>query len=161
LATPNYSYDEQGSNLRLQAVINTAIDSIILIDNRGVIELANPAAAKLFGYEIAEMIGNNVSMLMDTPHKEAHDSYLERYQATGKAKIIGIGREVEGKKKNGGKFPARLAVSEVQLDDRLLFTGIIHDLTDVKQAEEKLRRYSAEPERSKRELEALPFISHH
>jgi two-component system sensor kinase FixL len=161
LANQSFTYDEQGSNLRLQAIIETAIDSIILIDNKGIIELVNPAAANLFGYPPEEMMGKNVKMLMDNPHHDAHDGYLSRYQKTREARIIGIGREVEGMKKDGTKFPARLAVSEVKLENRTLFTGIIHDLTDVKLAEEKLRRYAAELVRSNRELQDFAYISSH
>lgn len=161
LAKQAFTYDEQGSNLRLKAIIETAIDSIILIDNKGIIELVNPAAANLFGYKPEEMLGRNVKMLMGSPHHEAHDGYVSRYQKTREARIIGIGREVVGLKKDGTTFPGRLAVSEVTLENRTLFTGIIHDLTDVKLAEEKLRRYAAELERSNRELQDFAYISSH
>lgn len=161
MAKQAFTYDEKGSNLRLQAVIETAIDSIILIDHIGTIELVNPAAANLFGYDPEEMLGKNVNMLMGSPHHEAHDSYLSNYRETRKAKIIGIGREVEGLRKDGSTFPARLAVSEVTLENRTLFTGIIHDLTDVKDAQEQLRRYATELERSNRELEDFAYISSH
>lgn len=161
MAKQTFTYDEKGSNLRLQAVIETAIDSIILIDNKGLIELVNPAAAELFGYAPEEMLGKNVKMLMGSPHHEAHDGYLERYQRTREARIIGIGREVKGLRKDGSTFPARLAVSEVTLENRTLFAGIIHDLTDVMEAQEKLRRYAAELERSNRELQDFAYISSH
>ncbi len=157
----SFTYDEKGSNLRLKAVIETAIDSIILIDERGMMELVNPAAAKLFGYTPEEMLGQNVSMLMTSPDRESHDDYINRYKKTREARIIGIGREITGRKKNGEAFPCRLAVSEVILEERTLFTGIIHDLTDVKLAQEKLRRYAAELERSNRELQDFAYISSH
>lgn len=124
--------------LKLKAVIETAIDGIITISDKGIVELLNPAAANLFGYHPSEVIGNNISMLMPSPDKERHDQYIENYNTTRKAKIIGIGREVEGKKKNGIIFPFRLAVSEVILNDRVIFTGIIHDLTKMKIAQEKI-----------------------
>ena len=125
---------------RLNAIINTATDGIIIITQRGIIESANPAAAKLFGYTTAEMIGQNVSMLAATPHQENHDEYIRRYLATGIKKIIGIGREVNGQKKDGTLFPLRLSISEVKLENRIIFTGILHDLTKEKKQEEKIRQ---------------------
>ncbi len=133
--------------LRLRAIIDTAIDGIINIDNRGIVESINPAAAKLFGYEPKEIIGKNVSMLMPSPYREEHDGYLERYQSTGKARIIGIGRETKGRRKDGSLFPLRLAVSEVSLGDKTIYTGIIHDLTDVNEAEREVRKLNKELER--------------
>lgn len=121
--------------LRLNAVIETAIDGIVTIDNRGIIESANTAAASLFGYQKNELIGTNIKILMDSPHKEKHDQYINRYLKTRKAKIVGIGREVIGLKKDGTLIPIRLAVNETQLEDRIIFTGIIHDLSEVKEAE--------------------------
>lgn len=137
---------ESEAALRLKAVIDTAIDGIISIDTRGIIEAVNPAAACLFGYQPKEVIGNNVSMLMPAPDRENHDKYLDRYHRTLEPRIIGIGREVKGKRKDGSVFPMRLAVSEVLLDDRKIFTGIIHDLSDVKEAQEKYLRLAQELE---------------
>lgn len=124
--------------MRLQAIIETAIDGIITIDEKAIVDHINPAAAKLFGYDPAEIIGNNIKMLMPAPYREEHDSYLHSYHQTGKAYIIGIGREVEGLKKDGAIFPIRLAVSEMHIDGKRMYTGIIHDLTDVKAAEAKV-----------------------
>ena len=98
----------------LVAIIENAIDGIITINDRGVIESINPAACKLFEYTPGEVIGKNVSMLMPPPDKVQHDEYLQRYQQTGHAHIIGIGRDVVGLKKDGTKFPFRLGISEVQ-----------------------------------------------
>jgi PAS domain S-box-containing protein len=123
---------------RLQAIIDTAIDGIVTIDHFGIIESINLAGAKMFGYAPEEILGKNISKLMPNPHREKHDGYIQKFIDTGKAKIIGIGREVEGLKKNGNKFPFRLAVSQLKLADKIIFTGIIHDLTDLKQAEKKL-----------------------
>ena len=123
----------------LNAIIETATDGIIAIGKDGAIELANSAAAHLFGYEVGELLGKNVSILMPAPHNKLHDSYIEKYLRTGKAKIIGIGREVIGRKKNGATFPIRLSISEVKLKDRRIFTGIIHDLTHQKEIEKNLR----------------------
>ena len=124
--------------LRLKAVIETAIDGILTIDAHGIIETMNPAAAKLFGYDPDKVIGNNIKMLMPDPDKTRHDEYLQRYHETKEPRIIGIGREVNGQRKDGSIFPFRLAVSEVILNDRVIFTGIIHDLSKVKRAEEEI-----------------------
>ncbi|MFA4869083.1 MAG: PAS domain-containing sensor histidine kinase [Pedobacter sp.] len=130
----------------LEAIIETAIDGIITIDRRGHIESLNPAALKLFGYTLEEVKGRNIKMLMPEPDKSGHDGYLNRYQTTGEKRIIGKGREVRGLRKDGSTFPFRLAVSEVQYDDRIIYTGFIHDLSKEKEAEERLREYAAELE---------------
>lgn len=130
----------------LKSIIETAIDGIITIDNRGRVESLNPAALKLFGYDLDEVIGKNISILMPEPDKSSHDSYLHRYQSTGEKRIIGKGREVRGLRKNGTTFPFRLAVSEVQYDDRIIYTGFIHDLSKEKEAEQRLKEYAAELE---------------
>ena len=130
----------------LAAIIETAIDGIITIDGKGKIELLNPAALKLFGYTLDEVMGNNIYMLMPEPDQSAHDGYLGHYHDTGEKHIIGIGREVRGLRKDGSTFPFRLAVSEVQYQDRKIFTGFIHDLSKEKEAEERLREYAAELE---------------
>jgi len=124
---------------QLRAVLDTAVDGIITIDERGTIESFNQAAEKMFGYPAAEAIGQNISLLMPSPHREAHDQYLANYHATGERKIIGIGREVPGRRKDGSTFPLELAVSEVQLAGRRIFTGIVRDITGRKRAEETLR----------------------
>ncbi|MBT8220872.1 MAG: PAS domain-containing sensor histidine kinase [Bacteroidia bacterium] len=124
--------------LKLQGIIDTAIDGIITISDKGLIESMNKSASTLFGYEEEEVIGKNVSMLMPEPHKSDHDQYMRRYQKTREKKIIGIGREVSGKRKDGSIFPIRLAVGEVFLNNRVIFTGIIHDLSDFKDVQNKL-----------------------
>lgn len=127
----------------LKAIIDNAIDGIITIDNRGIVESINPAACKLFLYSTEEVIGNNISMLMPQPYKAQHDEYIARYQRTHEPHIIGIGREVTGLRKDGTTFPFRLGVSEVQFLDRKIFTGFIHDLSREKEAEEQLKEYAA------------------
>src|SRR5580704_15943621 len=107
----------------LKAIIENAIDGIITIDERGCVESINPAACKLFQYLPAEVIGKNVSYLMPPPDKQQHDEYLERYQRTGHAHIIGIGRDVVGLKKDGTQFPFRLGVSEEQFLGRKIYAG--------------------------------------
>ena len=136
--------DEAGK--RLKSIIDTAIDGIVTIDQNGIIEKINPAAARLFGYEIAELTGEKINRLMPPQHAMHHDGYISNYLETGKAKIIGIGREVEGKKKDGTTFPIRLAVSEINLGNKKIFTGIIHDLSEVKIAEKALLKLNEELE---------------
>lgn len=132
--------------MQLQAIIDTAIDGIITIDERGIIDTINPAGARLFGYEPPELIGKSINMLMPEPYSSQHDSYIERYLKTGEARIIGIGREAMGMKKDGTIFPIRLAVSEVQLANRRMFIGIVHDLTEVKEANQRYRELNEELE---------------
>jgi two-component system, LuxR family, sensor kinase FixL len=122
---------------RLRAILDTAVEGIITIDERGVIESFNPASEKIFGYRAAEVIGKNVRVLMATPHREQHDGYLENYKRTGHAKIIGIGRETFARKKDGTLFPIDLSVSEVKLSDRRIFTGFIRDITERKRLEKE------------------------
>ena len=125
---------------RLRSILETAPDAIITIDQRGIIQSFSNAAERLFGYAPAEVVGRNVNMLMASPHREAHDGYLERYQRTGKKRIIGIGREVEARRKDGTVFPMELAVGEVKTGNTHLFTGFIRDLTARVKLEHDLRQ---------------------
>lgn len=122
----------------LNAVIEGAIDAIVIIDTKGLIMRFNAAACKLFGYTEEEVVGMNVNILMPEPHHSAHDGYLHKYLQTGKAGIIGIGREVEGLRKDGSYFPVRLAVSEVIVDEKHYFTGVLHDLSEMKAREQEI-----------------------
>ncbi|MCB9300332.1 MAG: PAS domain S-box protein [Lewinellaceae bacterium] len=130
----------------LEAVINTAVDGIIIIDDKGGMILANEAASRLFGYSREELLGQNVNMLMPAPHHRKHDSYIQNYHQTGIGKIIGIGREVDGRRKDGSLFPFKLGVSRVESQGRVLFSGVIHDLTGQKKAEEKILALNRELE---------------
>jgi PAS domain S-box-containing protein len=123
---------------KLQAVLDTVVDGIITINDHGVVETFNPAAERIFGYAAAEMIGQNVKMLIPEPYRSEHDGYLEHYRATGEAHIIGIGRDVRGQRKDGDTFPLRLAVSEMRLGSERHFTGIVRDITARKQIELQL-----------------------
>ena len=123
---------------RMQAIVGNVIDGIITIDEHGMIESFNAAAERIFGYRAAETVGINISMLMPEPYHSQHDSYLSRYMAGGAARIISIGREVEGLRKDGSIFPMDLAVSELRLGGRRLFTGIVRDISERKQAEKVL-----------------------
>ena len=134
--------DDEGlseSGVRLRAILDAAVDSIVTIEESGAIESINAATERLFGYPREELIGRNVSVLMPSPYREEHDRHIGRYLRTGEARIIGIGREVEAVRKDGRVFPVDIAVSEVQLPGRRLFTGIIRDLTERREMEERAR----------------------
>ena len=130
----------------LQSIVETAIDCILLIDASGTILMINRAGLQLFGYSIEELLGNNITLLMPSPHKENHHTYVHHYLKTGEKKIIGIGREVEGLRKDGTLFPARLAVSEIILDGTHFFTGIIHDMTEIKAVQNHILQLNHELE---------------
>jgi len=132
---------------RLQAILDTAVEGIITIDERGHIESVNAAAEKSFGYKSRELIGKNISVLMPSPDKEQHDSYIGRYLQSGHAKVIGIGREVSGRRKDGTIFPMDLSVSEVKLADRRLFTGFVRDISERKQLEKQMLEISEREQR--------------
>lgn len=132
---------------RLRAILDTAVEGIITIDERGIIESFNPASEKIFGYTASEVIGKNINVLMSTPHREQHDGYLENYQRTGHAKVIGIGRETFARKKDGTLFPMDLSVSEVRLSDRRIFTGFVRDITERKRLEKEILEISEREQR--------------
>jgi len=127
------------SDSRVHAIMDNVADAIITISHTGIVELFNPGAEKMFGYQKEEVIGRNIRMLMPEPFQSAHDSYLHNYITTSIQKIIGIGREVAGLKKNGEIFPADLVVSKMKVDDQLYFAGIIRDISERKAAEYKLK----------------------
>jgi len=124
-----------------QGIVDTAADGIITIDDGGRIESFNKAARDLFGYSESEVLGHNVSMLMPSPYQEKHDGYLEQYRRTSEKHIIGNSREVVGQCRDGTIFPIELAVSEVRMGVRRVFTGIVRDITERKQAEDALRQH--------------------
>ena len=125
---------------KLEALLNSAVDGIITIRKDGSIESVNPAAAKLFQYEVDEFLGQNVKFLMPDPWRHEHDAYLSNYLGTGQRKIIGIGRDVQGQRKDGSVFPMHLSVSEFNVNDEVFFTGIIHDLSERRAAEQALQQ---------------------
>lgn len=122
---------------RLQAILQTAVDAIVLIDSRGIIQLFNRAAERLFGYSAEEAIGRNVSLIVSAEHAPNHDAYIQRYLDTGVAHIIGIGREEFGRRKNGEHFPIELSISEVELSGESHFVGVARDITERRRAEEE------------------------
>ena len=126
--------------LKLSALLEAAVDSIITIDSRGIIESVNPAAEKLFKYSQDEFIGRNVKFLMPEPDRSQHDGYIRRYLETGERRIIGVGREVTGLRSDGTQFPMHLAVSRFEVDGEIYFTGIVHDLSSRKHAERVLQQ---------------------
>ena len=129
---------EQSRN-HLNSIFETAVDGIIIINGKGIVQTINPAVSRLFGYAKEEIIGNNIKMLMPEPRRSEHDGYIRNYQETGIAKIIGIGREVEGMRKDGSLFSFNLGVSEVKLKDSVVYTGIINDLTLYKKKEKEIQ----------------------
>ncbi len=127
------------SEARLQAIIESSVEAIITIDDSGIIQMFNPAAEKIFSYKSTEVIGKNINILMPMPYKQEHDSYIKSYQASGDAKIIGIGRELTAVRKDGTDFPIWLSVAEFYEEEKQYFTGFIQDITAFKHAQEALR----------------------
>jgi PAS domain S-box-containing protein len=124
---------------KLKGILESAVTAIITIDECGLIEGVNPATERLFGYGASELIGQNVKVLMPEPYRSEHDGYVESYLRTGEKKIIGIGREVNGRRKDGTNFPLHLSVGEYEAEGRRYFTGIIYDISDRRHIEEALR----------------------
>ena len=130
-------------SLNVEAILSTIVDAVVTIDETGTIRFVNPATTKIFGYAPEELIGNNVSMLMPDPYAHSHDEHLHNYMRTRQSPIMGIGREVVAKKKDGTIFPVFLGLSEgSRHGDRQLFTGVIRDITETKRAENEIKRQS-------------------
>ncbi|PWC75216.1 MHYT domain-containing protein [Azospirillum sp. TSH64] len=138
---------------RYRAIVDTAVDPIVLIDDQGIVESFNHAAEKTFGYRAEEVIGRNISMLMPEPYRSAHDGYLDRYRRTGERRIVGIGREVDGLRKDGTTFPLDLSVGEWKVGKRRMYTGIMRDITARRASEEAILRARDEAEAAR--VEAL------
>jgi two-component system sensor kinase FixL len=127
-----------------QALIATAVDGIMVIDSRGTVEVYGGACERLFGYKPDQVLGQNVSMLMPEPYRSAHDGYIGHYVDTGEKRIIGIGREVQGRRQDGTIFPMYLSVGEGTLRGRRIFVGIVHDISDRKERDSKITELQSE-----------------
>lgn len=149
------------SEARMRAIVDTAVDAIITIDQGGAIERMNPAAIRLFGYAEHEALGRNVSMLMPSPYRELHDGFLQRYLATGEKRIIGTGREVMGQRKDGSCFPMDLTVAEMSIGARRMFTGMVRDISERKRAQAEVQRLLAELTRANEELTNFAYVVSH
>lgn len=133
--------DDSNQNISaaiLQAILSNAVDSIVTIDERGTIHSVNPATETMFGYSQSEMIDQNVKMLMPNPYRDLHDDFLTSYLQTGTRRIIGIGRETEGRRQDGSTFHIHVAVSEFTVDGTRWFTGVVRDISDLKKIERQL-----------------------
>ena len=130
------------SETRARSILRTTVDAIITIDEQGSIRTFNRAAENLFQFAASEVVGKNVNVLMPQPYRREHNDYMENYHRTGKRKIIGIGRDVTGKRKDGSTFPMYLAVSEVNINGQRLYTGIVRDITEQRRLEQEVLRIS-------------------
>ncbi len=137
---------------RLRAVLDNAVDAMITIDDKGIVQTFNRAAECIFGYPRRAVIGNNVAMLMPEPDRSRHDSYIERYAATGEARIIGIGRESVARRSDGSTFPIELSVGQVDMDGGRQYLGVIRDITERKRAEHLLARFGRILDESSNEI---------
>ena len=130
-------------SLRLKAILDSAVAGVITIDSLGRIETVSQSAERLFGYSAAELAGRNVSLLMPEPYSSQHDAYLERYLTTGERRVIGIGREVQGLRRDGSIFPMHLSIGEYSIGSERFFTGIVYDLSVQRALEDRLDREQA------------------
>jgi two-component system, LuxR family, sensor kinase FixL len=146
---------------RMAAVMNTVLDGLITIDARGIIQTFNPASVRIFGYEAQEVVGKNISVLMPESYQIEHDGYLQNYLQTGNRKVIGIGREVSGKRKDGSVFPLELGVNEMQFNGERMFVGTVRDISERKEAEEHRRRLMDSLMKSNSELERFAYVASH
>ncbi len=144
--------EAEKQNSKMKAILDSTVDAILTIDEKGQIQTANPACEKLFGYQQEEMIGQNVKMLMSEVHSTHHDAYLKNYRDTGVRKIIGMPREEKGRRKDGTEFHLAIAVNEASVGDSRIFTGILRDISAQKEMEEKLQRQLEEAVASEEEL---------
>jgi two-component system, LuxR family, sensor kinase FixL len=138
------THDLHSREAHLASILETVPDAMVVIDESGIMQSFSSAAERLFGHAAAEMVGRNVSLLMPSPYREAHDSYLTRYLQTGERRIIGIGRVVVGERRDGSTFPMELSVGEMSSDGKRFFTGFIRDLTERQRTEARLQELQAE-----------------
>lgn len=140
------------NEIRMRAVLDNVLEGIITINQSGVIESINPATEDIFGYTSRELMGQNVKMLMPEPDRSAHDQYLKNYQHTRQEKIIGTDREVEGRRKDGSLFPMELSVTEISVAGRVMYVGVVRDITERKQNEAALIDARKELQRANEKL---------
>lgn len=160
-ALSRHTEELRESETRLHTILDTATDGIIVIDDHGAVDRFNSAAERIFGYRAAEALGKNISMLMPSPDRERHDGYLARYLAGGEPRIIGIGREVLARRKDGTVFPMDLAVSEMRVGGRRMFTGIVRDITGRKRADEQRAQLICELQSANEELTNFAYVVSH
>ncbi len=134
----------QEREAHLRSILETVPDAMIVIDERGIVQLFSAAAERLFGYSSDEVCGQNVKLLMPSPHSENHDGYLKHYRETGERRIIGIGRVVAGRRKDGSIFPMELSVGEANRNGHRLFTGFVRDLSERQSAERRIQELQAQ-----------------
>jgi two-component system sensor kinase FixL len=147
--------------LRLKSILDNTVDALITVNDRGIIEDYNLACERMFGFTATETIGSNVSMLMDPDSAEQHNGYLQEYLTAGGTGIIGTGREVNGRRKDGSCVPIELTVSEIRLGNRRLFSGILRDISERQQAEAQREKLVDQLQASNRELEQFAYIASH
>ncbi len=145
----------------LSAIQEKTVDGMITIDTSGNILSYNRACKHIFGYSTEEAVGQNVKLLMPDPDHSAHDSYLHNYLRTGQKMIIGVGREVRGRRKDGSTFPLHLSVSEVRVGGIVLFSGIVRDISEQKRAEKEREAFIEELSRSNRDLDGFAYVASH
>jgi two-component system, LuxR family, sensor kinase FixL len=156
-----YAKDIQESRKILQAVMDTAVDGLITIDQHGIVQSYNNACEKIFGYAREDVLGKNINILMPEPFHSGHDQYLKNYIGGAPAKVIGIGRQLEARRKNGETFPIELSVAEVKVGKERLFSGIVRDISERKLYEERLKETLKDLEYSNRELEQFAYVASH
>ncbi len=147
LARAKIEQELRESELRERTIRENILDGVVTIDEQGIIGSCNVAGARMFGYEARELVGRNVSILMPEPHRTAHDGYLRDYMQSGNSSIIGAERELQGRRRDGSLFPIELAVSEVWLKNKRIFIGVLRDITEHKQTQERLNSAREELER--------------
>ena len=149
------------TEVRLRAVVDTAVDGIIFIDAKGAVTMFNPACERMFGYPAAEIIGHNIKRLMPEPYHAEHDGYLSNYRRTGDRKIIGIGREVFGRRQDGETFPIELSVGEASVDGEPFYVGILRDITERHRAAQQRERLIDQLAASNEETAHFAHVASH
>ena len=145
----------------LHAIVETAVDGIIVMDSRGTITIFNPACERMFGYAAAEIVGGDVKQLMPSPYRDEHDQYLDNFQRTGVQKIIGLGREVVGRRKNGESFPMDLAVAATEKNGQTFYIGIVRDVSERKRTSDLREQLIEHLTASNTEREHFAHVASH